>query len=95
MKRSDLAGLQQQAQELNQINISNVDALVSILESTFSAIATADPRLSLSIIEQLSSQKEQIKQVAEEREANAEAYVRKMASMMPPMIEFDDEDEDN
>lgn len=58
MKRSSLARLQQQAQELEQINDSNVNALVSILENTFSAIATSEPKMALSIIDQLVSQKE-------------------------------------
>jgi len=95
MKKSSLARLQQQAQELEQINDSNVNALVSILENTFSAIATAEPKMALSIIDQLVSQKKSIQEVATEREANAEAYVRQMTKMMPPMIEFEDEDEDN
>lgn len=95
MKKSSLARLQQQAQELEQINDSNVNALVSILENTFSAIATAEPKMALSIIDQLVSQKKSIQEVATEREANAEAYVRQMTKMMSPMIEFEDEDEDN
>lgn len=93
MKKSDLAELQQQASELNQINASNVDALVAILESTFSAIATADPGLAINIIDQLADQKEGIQAVKEEREKKNAAYIRKLASLMPPMIEFDEEDE--
>lgn len=95
MKKSSLARLQQQASELEQVNDSYLEKMISIFEATFSAIATAEPKIALSIIDQISARKEEIEKMGEERAANAEMYVKRLASMMPPVIEFEDEDEDN
>lgn len=92
MKRSDLANAQQQLRELSQINGSTMEHLVSILENTFSAIATADPTMALSIIDSLQGQREQIENVLEEREDNAAEFVAAMVKSMPPVIEFEEED---
>jgi prephenate dehydrogenase len=91
MKKTDLARLQQVAAELEQINDNNINHLVSIFESTFSAIATSEPKIALSIIKQLNEQVGDIEQTMKERKENADAYVEKLAAHMPPMIEFEDE----
>lgn len=95
MKKTDLARLQQQALELESIAESNIKSLVAVLESTFSAIATSDPDLALSIVAQLESQKDDITAVAVERASNAEMFIKKIANNMPDYLEFEEEDEAN
>lgn len=94
MKKTDLARLQQVAAELEQINDNNINHLVAVFESTFSAIATSEPKIALSIIKQLNEQVESIEQVMKERRENADLYVKKLAAHMPDMIEFEEEDEE-
>lgn len=93
MKRSDLAQAQQSLRELQQINASTLDNLVTILENAFSAIATADPVMALSIMDILNSQRGEIESVRDEREENAAEFVSRLVKAMPASIEFQDEDD--
>lgn len=95
MKRSDLARAQQNLQEVSQIAQNSVEHMVVILENAFSAIATAEPALALEILTQLNTQRQDIQDVIAERKQNAEKYVKLLASKMPPVLEFDDENEEN
>lgn len=94
MKKTALARMQQVAQELEQVNDSSLNRLVEILESSFSAIATAEPKIALQIIAQLNEQAESIKSIAQERRENADRYVKGLAAQMPDFINLEDGDED-
>lgn len=95
MKKTDIARMQQQLQELSQIAESNLEKHIEVLQASFSAIATADPETALSIIDQLVEQKDTIKSVGEERERNAEMYIRKLSKALPPYLELEDEDNED
>ena len=92
MKKSTLVRVQQQYNELVNIAQSTEDKLVEIIQSSISALATANPEMAIEVIEQIAKQKKAIKKMSEERSAAREEYVTVMTSQLPDSLEFDEED---
>lgn len=95
MKKTDLARLQQQAQELESVNDSYLQSMITVFENAFSAIATAEPKIALSIIAQMGERKEEINSLIAERKSNADRYVEALASRMPDYLELEDGEEES
>lgn len=89
MRKSDLAAVSYEARELNQIKDSVLESLVEVLQSTFSAIATADPEMAIQIIDQLEEQKAGIEAVRLEREENRKQYIETAVKHMADSLDLE------
>lgn len=94
MKKSQLALLTFRVNQLEAMKQISKDYLVEIIQSSFSAIASIDPALALSLAEQINAQKDGILALQKDREVDQEEYVQKMTEHMSDFMEFETEDED-
>lgn len=93
MKKRDLAGLTFRSKQLEQLNSHSLECLVEVVQTTFSVIATSDPHLANTIIDQLHRQKEGILQFLANREAEEKEYIDMVCASMSDTLELTDDGE--
>lgn len=96
MTKRGLAELTVGYRKFSKIVDASNERLMEILESAFSAIATANPRLALSILDQINAQRADLETAAKEREEDDEGMIQEIIKYAPESIELtDDEDEED
>lgn len=93
MKKRDLAGLTFRAKQLEEFQKHNLECLVEVVQTGFSAIATSDPKLAITIIDQLYSQKDGILAFLASRDADEKEYIDEVASKIADTITLTDDGE--
>lgn len=94
MKKSDLATLTYGTQRLLQINDTMAEFLVETIRSSFSLLATAEPELAISVIDQLTMQKTQIQAFIVEKDQQEVDGVKELTKALPDHLDLTDPEED-
>jgi hypothetical protein len=91
MTKTEMAEMTHRLQFLENVNRVTKESLISLLQDSFSAIATMDPTLGLSVLDQLNDQRDQIEALKKERDEHHQEYVKMLASNLESTIELEDE----
>lgn len=93
MKKSDLATLTYGTNRLLQINDTMSDFLVETIRSSLSLLATAEPELAISVIDQLLLKKTQIQDYIVEKDKHELDGVKELSKSLPDHLDLTDPEE--
>ena len=93
MKKSDLATLTYGTQRLLQINDTMSVFLVETIKSSISLLATAEPKMAISVINQLSSQIPEIQQFIKQVDTQEVVSVAELAKSLPDYLDLTDKED--
>lgn len=93
MTKRGLAELTVGYRKFGKIVDATNERLMEVIESAFSALATANPRLALAVVDQIASQRADLEEAAKEREEDDEGMIQEIIKYAPDSIELTDEKE--
>lgn len=94
MKKKDLAQVQAFAMRAEKLMSHASEQIAEQIASNVSTLVNIDPGFALDVLEQLNEQKPMMEQALKERTEKDKGLVEELVKRMPPMIEFDEDDED-
>lgn len=95
MKKSSLAEISHAALTGAQLEDHSKAAILHILETSFSALATLDPEFAINVIDQLKDKAQECKELAADRAQEKAEYLKVTVESLPDVLEFQDESEED
>lgn len=92
MNKRALATAQFRAKQAEQIMDHSNEKLIEIIQSSFSALATANPLLALEVLEQINAQVPGIEKLATNRLDEEKEYIDLLSSKLPDFMELENDD---
>ncbi len=93
MKKSDFAKINAHARNLEGVAQDSLENMCKGLSAMFSGIASNDPDMALSVLDQLNNQRDAITQLKKDKAEQFKKTVQYLTSKCPQSIEFEEEDE--